>query len=203
MSEAPKMAFAHMGIYVTDIAKMEDFYTRVLGFSVTDRANIRGANVVFLSRNPDEHHQIVLVPGRDPAHPSTINQISFRVISLPELRRLHAQLVSEPVASINPTNHGGSWSVYFSDPEGNRIELFVQTPWYMPPVSAPLDLHLSDEEIYRVTEAMVERAPGHMKRAEWHERARVRMSEEGTLEQRVLATAPHGAEVCGGVRGRT
>jgi catechol 2,3-dioxygenase len=106
---------------------------------------------VFLSRNPDEHHQIVLVPGRDPAHLSTINQISFRVISLPELRRIHAQLVSEPVALINPTNHGGSWSVYFLDPEGNRIELFVQTPWYMPPVSARL---ISTSRMRRSTESL-------------------------------------------------
>jgi len=90
--------------------------------------------------------------------------------------------------------------VYFLDPEGNRIELFVQTPWYMPPVSVLLDLHLSDEEIYRVTEAMVERTPGHMTRTEWHERARVRMSEEGTIKQRVLASALHGAE---GRRGRS
>jgi catechol 2,3-dioxygenase len=186
MSEAPRMAFAHMGIYVTDIAKMEKFYVRVLGFAVTDRAQIRGTDVVFLSRNPDEHHQIVLMPGRDPAHASTINQISFRVISLPELRRIHAQLIDETVSSITPTNHGGSWSVYFSDPEGNRIELFVQTPWYMPPVSVPLDLRLSDEEIYRATEAMVEGTPGHMKRPEWHERTRRRMIEEGTIEQRAL-----------------
>jgi catechol-2,3-dioxygenase len=32
MSEAPRMAFSHIGIYVADIAKMADFYTRVLGF---------------------------------------------------------------------------------------------------------------------------------------------------------------------------
>jgi catechol 2,3-dioxygenase len=185
MSETPRMAFAHMGIYVADIGKMQNFYTRVLGFSVTDRAQIRGADAVFLSRNPNEHHQIVLVPGRDPAQPSTINQISFRVISLPELRRIHKQLMDEPVSSINPTNHGGSWSVYFLDPEGNRIELFVQTPWYMPPVSVPLDLGLSDEEIYRITEAMVRRSPGHMNRAEWHERTRRRMIEDGTIEHRV------------------
>lgn len=184
MSEAPRMAFSHMGIYVADTAKMVDFYTHVLGFSVTDRAQIRGANVVFLSRNPEEHHQIVLVPGRDPAHPSTINQISFRVISLSELRRIHARLADEAVSSLTPTNHGGSWSVYFSDPEGNRIELFAPTPWYMPPVSVPLDLGLSNEEIYRLTEAMVEGTPGHMKRAEWHEQIRRQMIEEGTIEQR-------------------
>ena len=188
MSEAPQMAFSHIGIYVADIAKMADFYTRVLGFSVTDRAQIRGANVVFLSRNPEEHHQIVLVPGRDPAHPSTVNQISFRVISLSELRRIHARLADEAVSSLSPTNHGGSWSVYFSDPEANRIELFAQTPWYMPPVSIPLDLGLSNEEIHRLTEAMVVGTPGHMKRAEWHEQLRRRLIEEGTIEQRGSAS---------------
>jgi len=183
------MAFAHMGIYVVDIARMVDFYQRVLGFCVTDRALIRGVNVAFLSRDPEEHHQIVLVPGRDPAHVSTINQISFRVVSLPELRRIHGRLVEETVASLNPTNHGGSWSVYFSDPEGNRIELFVQTPWYLPPVSIPLDLTLSDAEIHRLTQDMVDATPGSMPRSLWHERTRRRMIEEGSLEERAQTPA--------------
>ena len=189
MDEAPRMAFSHMGIYVVDIAAMVDFYTRVLGFCVTDRALIRGVNVAFLSRDPDEHHQIVLVPGRDPAQASTINQISFRVVSFPELRRIHARLVEETVASLNPTNHGGSWSVYFADPEGNRIELFVQTPWYLPPVSIPLDLTLSDEEIHRLTQDMVDATPGSMSRSLWHERTRRRMIEEGSIEARAQAPA--------------
>jgi catechol 2,3-dioxygenase-like lactoylglutathione lyase family enzyme len=178
------MAFAHFGIHVANMAAMVDFYTRVLGFSVTDRAEIRGANLVFLSRNPEEHHQIVLVPGRDGASASTINQISFRVISLAELRRVHAVLRDERVPGLNPTNHGGAWSVYFLDPEGNRIELFAQTPWYVPPMSIPLDISLPDDAIYELTEAMVERTPGHMPRSEWHARMRRRMLEEGTLEQR-------------------
>jgi catechol 2,3-dioxygenase len=192
MTEFPKMAFAHMGIYVIDSARMTDFYTRVLGFSVTDRALIRGVDVVFLSRLPEEHHQIVLVPGRNPAHASTINQISFRVASFPELRRIHAGLVGEAgISGLNPTNHGGSWSLYFADPEGNRIELFAQTPWYMPPVSVPLDLGLSDEEIFRLTRAMVEATPGHMPRAQWHEQTRRRMIDEGTLENGATdGTAP-------------
>lgn len=74
--------------------------------------------------------------------------------------------------------------MYFSDPEGNRIELFSQTPWHMPPVSVPLDFALSDDEIYKLTEAMVEAAPGHMKRAEWREQLQRRLTEEGTIEQR-------------------
>jgi len=182
MDPAPRMAFSHMGLYVTDMRQMVAFYTGVLGFAVTDEAPIRGVDVVFLSRRQDEHHQIVLVPGRARGTPSTVNQISFRVVSLSELRRVHGQLVDIGVEGLNPTNHGGSWSVYFLDPEGNRIELFAQTPWYMPPVSAPLDLLLSDEEIYGLTEAMVRATPGHMARAEWHELMRRRMVDAGTIE---------------------
>lgn len=184
MDPAPRMAFSHMGLYVTDMVAMVAFYTGVLGFSVADRARIRGADVVFLSRNPDEHHQIVLVPGRVPGGPSTVNQISFRVVSIAELRRLHAEVEALNVAGLNPTNHGGSWSIYFLDPEGNRIELFAPTPWYVPPVSVPLDMALSDEEIFRLTESLVDATPGHMKRTEWRARLRERLVEEGTIEER-------------------
>ncbi|CAM3993062.1 hypothetical protein [Roseateles saccharophilus] len=88
---------------------------------------------------------------------------------------------------MNPTNHGGAWSVYFLDPEGNRIELFAQTPWYVPPMSIPLDMSLSDDAIYELTLAMVESTPGHMLRSDWHARTRQRMLAEGTLEQRTVA----------------
>jgi catechol 2,3-dioxygenase-like lactoylglutathione lyase family enzyme len=185
MTESPKMAFAHMGIYVIDAELMADFYARVLGFCITDRALIRGAHVVFLSRDPEEHHQIVLVPGRNPAHASTVNQISFRVASFAELRRIHRSLVDAPdISGLSPINHGGSWSVYFADPEGNRIELFAPTPWYMPPVSIPLDMALSDEEVFALTEAMVAAAPGHLPRAAWQAQIRRRMVDEGTLQHR-------------------
>ena len=184
MNQLPQMAFSHIGLYVTDMASMVSFYKGVLGFSVTDRARIRENDVVFLSRNPEEHHQIVLVPGRALGSTSTVNQISFRVITLAELRRLHAQLVRLGVSGINPTNHGGSWSVYFLDPERNRIELLAQTPWYVPPISVSLDLSLSDAQIYSLTEAMVKETPGHMLRTHWREQLERRLKEEGTIERR-------------------
>lgn len=190
MDPAPRMAFSHMGLYVSDMATMVEFYTGVLGFSVTDRASIRGVDVIFLSRSPEEHHQIVLVPGRVPGGPSTVNQISFRVISIAELRRLHAEVEALNVAGLNPTNHGGSWSIYFLDPEGNRIELFAPTPWYVPPISVPLDMAQSDDEIYKLTEDIVNATPGHMRRTEWRAQLRDRLVEAGTIEQR----APMAAE---------
>jgi len=50
---APKMAFAHMGLYVTNMTRMVEFYTDVLGFCISDRATIRGADLTFLTRDPN------------------------------------------------------------------------------------------------------------------------------------------------------
>ena len=50
--------------------------------------------------------------------------------------------------------HGNAWSLYFNDPEGNQIEVYVHTPWYIPqPHSYPMDLDQSNDEIITMTEA--------------------------------------------------
>ncbi|MDP2220396.1 MAG: VOC family protein, partial [Hydrogenophaga sp.] len=78
-----KLSFDHIGLFANDLAKMEDFYTRVLEFTVTDRGQLQRQDseefldLLFLSRNPDQHHQIVLVSGR-PVDLSfnVVNQVS-------------------------------------------------------------------------------------------------------------------------------
>jgi len=45
-----------------------------------------------------------------------------------------AAIAVEVVAEAYPNGR----FAHLSDPEGNRIELFVQTPWYLPPISIPL-----------------------------------------------------------------
>jgi catechol-2,3-dioxygenase len=73
-----------------------------------------------------------------------MNQISFRIGSLAELRQWHDIVRKE--YEVSDMSHGNSWSVYFRDPEGNRIELFVQTPWYvLAPRGMKLDLAQSDQ----------------------------------------------------------
>ena len=51
---------------------------------------------MYLSRDPDEHHQVILVTGRDLDVPSSVNQLSLRVTSLDELRRMERALGAEP-----------------------------------------------------------------------------------------------------------
>jgi catechol-2,3-dioxygenase len=170
-SKVPSLAFSHMGIFVADPARMEDFYTRVLGFTVTDRGNLGATQLIFLSRDPKEHHQIVLASGRPPgAGFNTINQISFRMAEFAGLREMHRRIQREGMKEIAPVSHGNALSVYFKDPEGNRIELFVDTPWYvLQPLRVPMDMSLADAELWAWAEAEARKQPGFTKVEQWRD----------------------------------
>jgi catechol-2,3-dioxygenase len=70
------------------------------------------------------------------------------------LREMHRRLAKEGVKELSPVSHGNALSVYFRDPEGNRIELFVDTPWYVrQPLRVPMDMTMSDAELWKWAEA--------------------------------------------------
>jgi catechol-2,3-dioxygenase len=169
----PPFSFSHMGMFVADLARMRDFYTRVLGFTVTDSGDMetpRGRlQFVFLSRDPREHHQIVLATGKPRELPfNPINQISFRVAEFKGLREMYRRLVAEEVKELHPVSHGNALSVYFHDPEANRIELFVDTPWYVQqPLRVPMDMRLSDEELWSWAAREAAGHPGFKPVEEW------------------------------------
>jgi catechol 2,3-dioxygenase-like lactoylglutathione lyase family enzyme len=169
----PAFSFSHMGMFVADIARMRDFYTRVLGFTVTDSGDMetpRGRlQFVFLSRDPREHHQIVMATGKPRELPfNPINQISFRMAEFKGLREMHRRLLAEGVKELYPISHGNALSVYFHDPEANRIELFVDTPWYVKqPLRIPMDMRLSDTELWSWAEGEARKQPGFKPVDEW------------------------------------
>ena len=169
----PAFQFSHMGMFVADLARMRDFYTRVLGFTVTDSGDLdtpRGRlQFVFLSRDPKDHHQIVLATGRPSELPfNPINQISFRMADFSGLREMYRRVVKEEVKELYPVSHGNALSVYFHDPEGNRIELFVDTPWYVKqPLRVPMDMQMSDDELWTWAEAEARKQPGFQPVEDW------------------------------------
>ena len=164
------LSFSHVGFYVHDLPKMEEFYTRVLGFFATDRGIARGAPIVFLRRDPKEHHQIILAEGRTGGPEArVVNQVALSAGSLQDLRDMLAILENEAeVSQIDPINHGNAWSLYFRDPEGNRIEVFVDSPWYVEqPLIEPLDLSQSDDEIHDRTRSAYGGSPTFRPAEEW------------------------------------
>ena len=181
-TRGPGLSFSHMGFYVKDLPTMEAFYRRVVGFTVTDRGHLptsRGpVDLVFLSRDPEEHHQIVLASGRPEDLPfNVINQISFRLSGIAELRSLYERVRAEPnVTEVLPVTHGNAISVYFRDPEGNRLEIFFDTAWYCTqPMREPVDFTLSDEQIIEQSDRIAHSAPTCVPRGEWVADMRRRM----------------------------
>lgn len=172
------LSFSHMGIAVVDLKKMEDFYTEVLGFTVTDRGTELGMDIVFMSRDPNEHHQIVIATGRpenlpkntaNPMFGPCVFQISFTLPDLDSLRKMDRHLKQiYPTGERIYANHGTAWSIYVPDPEGNMLELYVNSEWYCrQPCFAPLDLSLSDAEIAEQTVALAKSNGNFQPFAEW------------------------------------
>src|ERR1044071_5151651 len=165
-----QMSFSHIGLFVTDLPKMVEFYTRILGLVVSDR-DVRedGSEIAFMTSDPREHHQVVFATGRPADLPyNMIQQISFRAPSLAALREAYNKLRKEPIVELGPVTHGNAISAYFRDPEGNRLEVFVDTKWHVPqPCAEPVDLMKSDDEIMIFVDQQTAKLPGVTVRAEW------------------------------------
>lgn len=182
--------FSHMGLVVKDIAMMEDFYTRVIGFERTDGGRTgQGVTMIFMTLDPREHHQVFLVEGRPDNLPSNtiipgggpvLHHMAFRLKSLDDLRRMYLRMKGESDRHIMTATHGVCWTMYTSDPEGNAIEFFADTPWYCyQPFMKPMDFNKDTDELFAETEAMVRAAPGFKAYDDFYE----------DLEERVPAPA--------------
>ena len=98
----------HVGLYCRDLAKMVDFYTRVLGFKVSD-VNEKG--MTFL-RFGGDHHSFVLAKMADDeqkkgAGATLLQQIAMEVASLDALKRIRKYLLSQGVNVRGKIKHGG------------------------------------------------------------------------------------------------
>ncbi len=170
LSQRNALVFSHMGFYVRDIERMARFYREVMCFFETDRGLLGTVELVFFSRDPSEHHQIVLATGR-PADLSfsVINQISLRVPDLATLREVRNRAQADlDVTDMVCATHGNAVSIYFRDPEGNRIEVFMDMPWHCEqPLREPIDLDQSDEAVMAAAEALARSRPKFRSRAQW------------------------------------
>lgn len=154
----PEITISHAGFHVFDMDVMVNFFKTIYGLSVTDRGVLgKRGEITFLGADPRDHHQLVLYSGRTSKTGVHYNHVSFRVNNLNRLRLIHSKLLNyEGITNIKTINHGVAWSVYCSDPEGNRTEAFVESPWYISqPYEVELDLKLKDEKIHNLTKLMI------------------------------------------------
>jgi catechol-2,3-dioxygenase len=179
MSGPPNAQLTHVGLYVDDMKAMVAFYTGLIGFVVTDSGHFGGRDLTFLSRRADEHHQLVLVTGRRAgADVQVLSQVSFRVDDLDALKHFHQRALALGAAGMEGRNHGNSWSIYFEDPEGNRVEIYAPTPWYVSqPWRVALDLAEPNEAIEATTLALIEEGATWQPVATWRAELAARLEQ--------------------------
>ena len=174
MSSSALPNLSHVGVFVHDLERMVAFYTTVFGLKVTDRGVGRTfkSELAFLSARPEQHHQLVLASGRPPeATFSTVMQLSFMVQDIDALRRVRSDALRLGATQMRGLNHGNALSIYFSDLEGNTVEVYLDTPYYVAqPHGDPLDLEKPDAEIWRETEAICRADSTFLTRDEWQRR---------------------------------
>ena len=174
----PNAQLTHAGVYVKNMEVMKAFYTKYLGLIVVDQGVLNGTELMFLSRSDNEHHQLVLahVPSRVMDGATTLNQISFRMDSLRDLKTYYEMLLPHSLEGMEPRHHGNSWSFYFFDPEGNKIEIYAVTPWQVhQPWRAPLDLMEPEEKILADTQRYADALPGSVPLEMWREEMRQKL----------------------------
>lgn len=181
MATLPRINFTHTGTFCSDLDNMVEFYCSKLGFVISDKGVAStGHRLFFMTQNPEVHHQLVLFDGKPTDLPfNPINQLSFLLDSLDDLRAYYAFAKANGIGPLDQVDHGNAWSMYFKDPEGNPIEMYVDAPFYTnQPCREPLDLEQSTEQILATTEAMCRRRPGFQTREQWIESTRQRIAEQ-------------------------
>lgn len=133
---------AHVGLWVDDVPTQTRFYRHVLGFdlrstelsSLSEEVELEEANA-FLSLG-DEHHCLALFNdirslvsnGRNPSQRTRLHHIAFEVDTDAELAALAARLKQSGVELSLEARDGdpdAGDTLWFNDPEGNRIEVSV------------------------------------------------------------------------------
>jgi catechol-2,3-dioxygenase len=142
----------HVGLFVQDPATMVEFYETFLGMNVTDRGE--DDRIVFLSARPEqEHHELALL--KAPERKSEVQQVSFTVGSLADLRTFYQQIKERGYPVDRVVNHGIAFGCYFRDPEDNRIEVYWSTGKdYPQPHGDPIDLEQSETELLALLDQM-------------------------------------------------
>jgi len=171
---------SHVVIACFDFAAMVAFYTKTLGFSVSDIGKIRDSDLCFLTFDPEaEHHQIALTGGRKgAAGEGALVHVCFRLSSYPALQARHDALMRASIDGMSTVNHGSWLSLYVPDPEGNKIEFRWDLPWYTgQPFAEPFDLALSENEVRRAILDQNRDNPRFQPMTEWRAKALEKLGE--------------------------
>ena len=123
----PDTRVGHIHLKVADLERSIAFYRDVLGFSVTQ---MYGSAAAFLSAGGYHHHIGLNTWHSQGASPAPVRSaglyhVAFLFPDRESLAETLKRVLDQGVALEGAADHGVSEAVYFRDPDGNGIELYV------------------------------------------------------------------------------
>jgi len=116
--------FAHAVLATKTLKPMVDWYTTVLCAEVVHSNEM----LAFLTYD-DEHHRIAIaaVPGLvdKPRHSVGLDHLAYTYANLGDLVFTYERLKQAGILPVATINHGPTTSMYYRDPDGNRVELQI------------------------------------------------------------------------------
>jgi catechol 2,3-dioxygenase-like lactoylglutathione lyase family enzyme len=113
--------FAHFVLRTGQFYKMIEWYQTVLAARIV----FRDERLCFLSYD-DEHHRLALIDiaGLPPRYPQSAgtDHVAYSYRDLGELLATYRRLKAHGVLPQWPINHGVTTSMYYRDPDNNRVE---------------------------------------------------------------------------------
>ena len=122
----------HILLRVADIERSKAFYGQILGFEIVEEDPEHGG--VFMSLGTDGH-TIDLMPADDPesdqrplANRVGVHHFAFQVQSPEALKDAYFTLEDYGIEVLRAVDHVSQQSIYFNDPDGNRLEIYYELP---------------------------------------------------------------------------
>ncbi|NIB38292.1 glyoxalase [Pseudomaricurvus alkylphenolicus] len=120
-----KVNRTHISLFVSDPVSSARWYEHVLGME----ESARGEAWIMMSFG-QKHHDIALIQAESGAQQGGLGLQHYGLeIEGDEetLRRLYGMLLNKNVEVVKTTDHEIGKGVYFNDPDGNRLEFFLET----------------------------------------------------------------------------
>ena len=123
------MALGHVVLKVGNLDRSLAFYSQTLGLRMVARTIIRDMPMAFFSI-AGNHHDLALMEVAAATLPAESNtglaHLALKIgNSLDELRAARAHLQARGITIDRTVQHRVAQSLYIQDPDGNRIELYV------------------------------------------------------------------------------